>query len=412
MDDPRALIPTSGVKIRSLAAVAVVVVAITLAGCSALPGSETATPASSGEPTDAPATTSNATATPASLPSLAERGVDVNATWNRTERVVGVNATRPPVETRRNPPSHGPLSGHSTFVRHFAGPVPSEPVQASASYQPHEGTVVFYAETLRESSRPELEETLAHEYAHAIQHQQGWDADSAAGTGVSERKASLAHTEGFAEYVAQEYSVRYGDLSTADRNEERYENASTHERHAIAQYVYGPRYFERAVEQTGNLSAVAANPPSSTEQVLHDTDDAPRDLRVQTDYSPAVTVDRRSQGELVTRIVLRDELSTDRAVAAAEGWGADTLLGVETATGETSGYVWVHRWDAVADADEFESAMAAFLGDRRAETDEYRFELRRLTPETTVVVTGQHEFVDGTTMSAESNESVVVTLPP
>lgn len=409
MSDSRSRTSVWGVEIRTLATVALVVTAMTLAGCSALPGSETPTPTSSGEPTDARAATPNTTATPASLPSLAERGIDVNATWNRTERLVGANATKPPVEVRRNVPTHGAGLDSGPFVDLLVGQASEAPLQPSAWYRSTDHVVVFHAETVRESSAAELESILAHEYAHAIQDQREWYHGGGSRMGEGERKAGLAHNEGFAEYVQREYGARYLD-SVTDR-ERLYENASTHERYALAQYYYGSRYFDRGVEETGNLSAVAQDPPASTEQVLHDTDDAPRDLRVHTDYAAGVTIDRSTQGELATRVVLRDELSTDRAIRAAEGWGADRLLGVETSLGRTSGYVWVHRWDAVTDADEFESAMADFLDDRRSETDEYRFDLHRLTPETTVVVTGQEEFVDGTTVTAESNESVAVALP-
>lgn len=54
----------------------------------------------------------------------------------------------------------------------------------------------------------------------------------------------------------------------------------------------------------------------------------------------------------------------------------------------STGVVWVHRWDTGTDADEFDSAMGTYLDQRREETDSLRSESQRLAPDATAVVVG------------------------
>lgn len=397
-----------------LALLVILAAVVALAGCNALPdagapdqpGTATVTEAETngGAPT-VTATASTQTGTESPPPTLAEKGVDVNVTWNRTQRLVGVNATRPSVTVRRGDRSYGT----SPFIVALTGSAPESPLRAGAYYLSEEDSVVFPTHEVRNSSAATLETTLAHEYAHAIQHQHGWSYTDVSRSRTTEPMAVRAYSEGFAEYVEQQYAARYSAGPVPD-TPDRYENRTTHERYSLAPYFYGRQYFERNVNETGNLSAVAENPPASTEQVLHDTDDTLRELWVRPQYSSEWTASEAPLGELATRVVLRDELPRDRAVAAAEGWGADRLLPIERETGTETGYVWVHRWDAPAEADEFEAAMAAYLDGRRSETDEYEFQLRRLTPETTAVFVSRDGFSDAVSISADSNESVPITI--
>lgn len=395
--------PDAAVRSRTrLAVVVVLLAAAALAGCNALTGDR-----ATGTPSAVEGTSATAEGTERPVPSLAAKGVDVAATWNRTRNLVGVNATRPSVDVVGDPPTVTPPS----FLAILTDASADEERRVTARYDPRSERVILYAHTVRESNGSVLETILAHEYVHAIQDQHGWGARDYPRTGSTEPMVARTYAEGFASYVEARYVQRHPELASARGVQQRFQRASTGERFLLSSYVDGKRYFARVVNETGSLAAAPVERPESTEQILHDTDESPRPLDVDAESGLNWSVDRgRPVGELLTRIVLRDELPADRAASAAAGWGADSLHSVTLRGANESGYVWVHRWDSSAEGEEFATAMNATLDARRGATDHYRFRLRRLTPETTALVFGTPGVVERTSLTAASNASVTIDV--
>lgn len=404
---------------RVLVTIALVAL-VALAGCGAITGQDTSTHSSqAANATESPSATATAgnqtdasAATEQSLPTLAERGVDVNATWNRTVRLFGVNATRPPVIVRDTPAPFGYDDPPAAFAP-FVGPQPDETTGGSAYYHPRYEKVVFLPSIVRERAPAELESILVHEYVHAIQYQRGWAYGNEPRSARSEPLLRAAYFEGMAEHASWQYERAHLNRSTKAELSEWHASATTYERYSRSPYVHGPTYFENRLDDPTNLSAMSDDWPESWEQVLHDTEEGPQELSVEEEYSAGrwVVESGTTQGELVTRLVLREELPAERATGAAAGWGNDKLLRFESAWRNESGYVWIHRWDTSADVDEFADAMSTVLDARRSETDEFEYETWRLTPETTAVVAGKGGFVDTVDVGADSNATVTASVP-
>ena len=395
----------------------VMVLTVALSGCNVLTGesrpTDTLTPAPIPTVEDPKTITDGETPTAASrrLSSLDGVTVDVNATWNRTLALVDVNATRPAVVvanrtfTNRLPP----------FVFALTGANQDAHIRELGNYRESEGVVVISNLAVRELSASSLEQLLARYYVHAIQNQQSWyhtfqrDSDDPS---IVEWITRKSYNEGITLFLQRQYvEQQFGARSDRDLKQ-RYENASTPRRYLLAPMVFGGRYFERRVNETENLGTVIADPPLSSEQLLHHTDEPWRNLTVDTASTADWSLGYSSpQGELGIRILLRDELTKERAIAAAEGWGADVLRRFESRTSNESGYVWVQRWDSIAEADEFETAIGTYLDRRRAETEAYAYAAKRVAPETTLVLVGTNEFVEGTSVEAATNASVEVTVP-
>lgn len=109
-----------------------------------------------------------------------------------------------------------------------------------------------------------------------------------------------------------------------------------------------------------------ARPPVSTEQVLHPerylAGERPVDVALpelpalaEAGYAPH---EEDSLGELETSIWFGLGDGSDRAEAAAEGWGGDRLRVYRNAAGETA-VVWFSVWDDATEAQEAEAAARA-----------------------------------------------------
>lgn len=347
--------------------------------------------------------------TPAGPAELRERGIDVRAVWNRTERIVGVEAERPATDVR----NYAGAFSRTPLLTTLTGSGPgSHPETPAGSYLPNDERVVLIDAYVRDAPVGMVTAVLAHEYAHAIQFQQEWGAYAYPKQPETDRLVLTAYTEGFATYVEQRYAEQHTDTDPVATYWARYANASTYTRHRLGPYLYGYEYYERSVNETSSLASVASNRPVSTEQLLHGTDDTPRELELRVDYDGMnwSAAQQAPVGELFTRIVLRDELGKERAIAAAEGWGADRVRRLESRSDGLSGYVWVQRWDSTADADEFEAALGPYLDSRRSETDAPALESHRLAPETTALFVGNESLVESTAVVSASNASVRVAV--
>ncbi len=117
------------------------------------------------------------------------------------------------------------------------------------------------------------------------------------------------------------------------------------------------------------LDAAYANPPLSTEQILHPEKYGPNgDAPIDLDLGPLdpgaewTERERGVLGELQIAILLRSHKGND----AAAGWDGDRYATFENPDGRT-GIVWITTWDTEADAHEFARALGRYQARRSSE---------------------------------------------
>lgn len=115
----------------------------------------------------------------------------------------------------------------------------------------------------------------------------------------------------------------------------------------------------------GAVNAAFANPPASTEQILHPEKYAAHEAPVDVSIPGGLTAllgagwteaGRDTLGEEYLRVWLGQLGASQQAFAAAAGWGGDRLALFEGPSGATQ-LVVVTAWDTATDADEFASAL-------------------------------------------------------
>lgn len=270
--------------------------------------------------------------------------------------------------------------------------------QVGGFYAP--GTDTFY---LMESFTGGLARIiLAHELTHALDDQL-FDLDAL----LEERSASgdaemafSAVVEGSGTVVMSRWAMRnLGDLNLEDLQQASKMGMETLSnsppfvwKPLLAIYVRGQAFLEagrkhlkKLAKQAGEepdanlaIEMAFANPPRSTEQILHpdkywkvDEQDEPRPIRHAIDELPEgwKLMQRDVMGELVTALfteTLDDRVNPDLTNQlallairytnqAAEGWGGDELV----LLGNGSGHLvhWVTVWDTERDAREFRAAV-------------------------------------------------------
>jgi hypothetical protein len=112
------------------------------------------------------------------------------------------------------------------------------------------------------------------------------------------------------------------------------------------------------------VDAVQADPPASTEQVLHPARYfATRDRPVAITLGGTDALERAgwtpiledTLGELQLRVLAARSLPAARAAAVADGWGGDRLRAL--GRGGELALVWMTAWDSPAEAAEFAEAL-------------------------------------------------------
>jgi hypothetical protein len=387
------------------AAAVLVAVMLVLAGCSgaspqAPDGNATATTTTT---TDTTETTDATTRTTRDGPDLGinvqggELPFDPNVTFLRVQEMLGTNVSPP---------------GNVMYV----------PGLDSAGQASNTGRV--YLDTKDEA-------VLAHEFAHSILLRAA--PEGAVGSPDAEF-AGKATVEGAAEYVEAAYEQRYLDrtpspVDSLPRNPEA--------AYFLGRYHYGYDYFEARVDDPSEVGAVHGNPPNTSEQVLHGlapAEEPPREFLVST-ADRHLASDATWQyagsdrlGEITLLLTLRTRLPSERAAAAASGWGNDRLVTFEGDDGR--GFAWVIRWDDAANATEFAETFREYEGkpvktfgstpgygqSPNAEFTQVAWHdtdasmtVTRLSPEVTVVAIGPESFVEQASASG-GNESVTVRV--
>jgi hypothetical protein len=255
------------------------------------------------------------------------------------------------------------------------------PHQASSVYMPAQEQL--YVVAGQQQSGPDDQALLAHAYVQALQDQhfdlQAMD-DRAVTTDAS--LAIRAFVEGDAMLLMALY--RYGDLMTVDweyllelamqANQpsygERLDDVEAWGRLQRFPYWQG-QLFARALFQAGEwetINSAYANPPRSTEQVLHPEryleGDEPTqvivpDLGVILGEGWTLQL-QDTLGEFVAGLYLEELLSEEMAWQAVDGWDGDTFVVWEHEDGERL-LVWRTIWDSTAEAIEFENAQATLV---------------------------------------------------
>ena len=243
---------------------------------------------------------------------------------------------------------------------------------------------------------PASKHTLAHELIHALQDQH-YNLDSFLPEDEENgdlQLAKLALVEGDAVLASLEWVDTH-----LTRSERRRMYSSSGDREApdvppaLLQMIYFP-YREGAsfvTELRGQdgwqaVDAAFADPPASTEQVLHFEKYTDREAPIQVELPTLdagvgwTIVDEGTLGEFIIGLFLDNRLTDARASNAAAGWGGDTYALLENEEEGVSALVSLSIWDTNSEAQEFFRACESYYrsgrlldlqdGVRRWETDE------------------------------------------
>lgn len=300
-------------------------------------------------------------------------------------------------------------------------------------YDPNTKRMVVVSDTGEGSTELTASEelTFAHETVHALQDQhfdlvslQNMANDGNSDTAL----AVIALPEGDATYFESLYAT--ADREFLKRLLDEYNNTDipdvlTNAPPIFIDTLYFPydqgSTFVGAIYDDGGWKAVDdlyANPPISTEQVLHPdkyrSGELPVDVPVHDPTSALgagwSVLDDDTFGEFQTSIVLNtsDNISDDEAADAAAGWGGDHYVVVGDAT-QTAIY-WDTVWDNEDEANQFARTMI------ERETDRLGVDTSSLDSATGAAVVTEsetvHILVDGkrVTYASAPDEQILDTL--
>lgn len=415
--------------------------AVVLAGCSA-PVAQPSTPAGDGTPTVQPGTDGSADRGENRRINVTEGSltVDPNRVFDRVQRLQGTNVSRPAVvrvfntaEGFRNQSSDVGAGPNRDFYV-LAG-MDDTAVNLSASvtrqrngYVTGLGTIVLYVG----ENTTRVDELLlsAHEFVHYVQLETGRQerlVGTLDGATLTDRRYVLrAMIEGDAVVTTDAYLDRYAN--TTATNSEWYTEIQSSlpaghvARYENGKYVHGTEYMDRRSERPADLPAVYGNPPGTSEQLLHDLppgSEPPVALSVTVETGDAwVASGSDRMGEAFVRTALERAVGEEGAVAAADGWGNDTVRFLRPADGDgQTGYVWVLRWDDAANQSEFHSAYRQSLDQRgtatggvwRLNDSDASATLTAPTDRTSVVVFGSASLVGNVSVTGQAGEITVST---
>jgi hypothetical protein len=243
--------------------------------------------------------------------------------------------------------------------------------------------------------------TLIHELVHALQDQRYNLSDARYGGDTQDAQlATDGLVEGEANYIETRYRERCGSgewecVSTPPRSGDGGGGDGPNLAILLTllqPYSDGPVYVAERYDEGGWAAVDAAfqNPPQTTEQVIHVTDETPSPVQF-TDRArngwrtfPGQGVDGADVAGEASMFVMfwnqartTDARTLDPSVLGrtsskfdiynydappSDGWDGDRLVPYRHPTGEDEyGYVWVTQWDTEQDAREFRDAYLAIL---------------------------------------------------
>jgi hypothetical protein len=248
--------------------------------------------------------------------------------------------------------------------------------------------------------RPTIDNgTLVHELVHALQDQRGDLGENLRGATTQDGQLAVdGVVEGEANYVERRYAQRCGVEWDCVETPASSGGAGPSPNLGVLltllqPYSDGPVYVDWLRERGGwdAVDAAFDDPPTSSEQVIHLTDDQPTPIEYE-DRARGGWETFPNQGEdgsdtvgeasmyvmfwyqartaeadtIPVRSLARTSGPLDTYNYESEpsaGWGNDRLFPYRQEGGEETryGYVWVTEWDSRADASEFVSAYRAIL---------------------------------------------------
>ena len=139
-------------------------------------------------------------------------------------------------------------------------------------------------------------------------------------------------------------------------------------------YTYGETFVRALYEEGGQaaIDAAFANPPVSTEQILHPERYRSGDMPQIVSLPPLTDtlgtgwrlVYEEVWGEFSTRYTLSQQVPAEEAKTAAEGWGGDRYAVYYRESDGALVLAWRIVWDTPADAEEFVDACVTFAEKR------------------------------------------------
>jgi|GEM_PF-1722500 len=368
-----------------------VVTSVVVAGCGALSGGGTPTP-DTPEPDAEDGLAANLTAPPVEV-------------IQRVEGLVGAELPGYPGVRVGDVPTE---NTSSPFFRRLVGP-PAD--RSTLETQPPVGydglQLTVDRDRVAAGDWATIETEIAYYAMGLLGQEYGWIDTKSPADGEVLRQSYRYVVDAYAEEYLPSAVDRprpYGEATVSD-----YEWART----GASEY-YAYQWVSGQVDSPEEIPGLlnGSSPPSS-ETFLVDDADEPKQLDIVFESSGpygAAQQQGTSHGAVTTKAVLRTGLDEETAATAAEGWGQDRYVVVEGPDNST-GVVWVHRWDSETDADEFESAMDTYLDGRRDEADDLRFESQRLADDATAVVVGPQAFADATNVSYEPGNVTIAVGP-
>ncbi|NIO10543.1 MAG: hypothetical protein GTO40_22055 [Deltaproteobacteria bacterium] len=164
----------------------------------------------------------------------------------------------------------------------------------------------------------------------------------------------------------------------------------------LFQYYGGISFVSRTLKQKGwrGIDQIFANPPQSTEQVLHpekyiDKPDPPTliELRELSPLFPSEweEIENNVLGELMVRVLFTEYLSEREGKSIAEGWDGDRFIAYRD--GDRVAFVWAAVWDSFVDAKEFAENYEKILSrkNRGQEMDNFQVYIEQRERKTLVV---------------------------
>lgn len=252
--------------------------------------------------------------------------------------------------------------------------------QVAGYYSPEQDELFVVSRTA--AVGPADEATYAHEFTHQLQDQHV-DLDKLGIDAADQSDRSLARlalVEGDATSVQTTWMTQ--ELSSAELGEvfaagldpdalAAFNNAPVYLREtALFPYQDGLGFVMRLINQGGYAAVdkAFADPPDSTEQVLHpdkyDRREAPVAIAIPDGIAKRLgagwsEVGQDTLGELLLRVWLKiGGQASSAAATATAGWGGDRLALYRGPNGETL-VVLISTWDSIGDAQEFSGAIAA-----------------------------------------------------